>query len=194
MPFTQDDDVIEAFTPDRSDDPFRERVLPRGSGSSENLVDPHSLKPRAEDSTVGPISIPDQIPWRGLPWKRFPDLLRDPSRCGVRGYAEMHDAATLVVQDDEHEQEPKRSSRYDEEIDRRQTAHMVPKECPPGLRWRLRVPDHVLGDSGLTDLDPKLEKFAVDARCAPQRVFPRNAPDQCPDLRRDWRAASSPWA
>ncbi len=77
MPFTQGNDVIEAFTPDRSDDPFRERVLPRGSGSGENLVDPHSLKPRAEDgTTVGTISIPDQIPRRGLPWKRFPDLLR----------------------------------------------------------------------------------------------------------------------
>ncbi len=48
-------------------------------------------------------------------------------------------------------------------------------------------------DSGLTDPDPKLEKFAVDARCAPQRVSPRHAPDQCPDLPRDWRAASSPW-
>ncbi len=99
----------------------------------------------------------------------------------------------LMTQDDEHEQEPKRSSRHDEEIDRRQTGHMVPNERLPSLRWRLRVPDHVLGDSGLTDLDPKLEKFAVDARCAPKRVLPRHAPDQCPDLRRDWRAASSPW-
>ena len=39
----------------------------------------------------------------------------------------MYDATALVVQDDEHEQEPKRSSRYDEEIDGRQTAHMVLK-------------------------------------------------------------------
>ena len=117
MPFTQDDDVVEAFTPDRSDDPFRVRVLPRGSGSGKGLVDPHGLKPRAEDSTVGPISIPDQVPRRGLPWKRVPDLLRDPQRCGVRGYAEMHDAAALVVQDDEHEQEPKGGGRHNEKID-----------------------------------------------------------------------------
>ncbi len=111
----------------------------------------------------------------------------------MRGYAEMHDATALVVQDDEHEQEPKRGSRHDEEIDRRQTTDVVLQEYPPGLRWPFRVPNHVLGDSGLTDLDPKLEKFAVEARCAPQRVLPRHAPDQCPDLRRDWRAASSPW-
>ncbi len=81
------------------------------------------------------------------------------------------------VQDDEHEQEPKRSRRYDEKIDRRQASDVVLKECPPGLRWRLRVPGHVLGDSGLTDFDPKLEEFAMDARCAPQRVLPRIAPD-----------------
>ncbi len=35
-----------------------------------------------------------------------------------------------------------------------------------------------VGDSSLTDLDPKLEKFAVDARCAPQQILPRYAPDQ----------------
>ena len=29
VPFTRDDDVIEAFTPDRSDDAFRVGVLPR---------------------------------------------------------------------------------------------------------------------------------------------------------------------
>jgi len=103
----------------------------------------------------------------------------------------MHDAPALVVQDDEHEQEPKRSSRYNEEIDGRQAAHMVAAECLPGLRRRLRVSDHVLGNSGLTDLDPKLEKFAVEARCAPQWVLPRHAPDQCSDFRREWRAASS---
>ena len=67
MPFTQDNDVIEAFTPDRSDNTFRVGALPRGSGGGENLVDPHSLKSRAEDGAVGPISIPDQIPRRGLP-------------------------------------------------------------------------------------------------------------------------------
>ncbi len=69
---------------------------------------------------------------RGLPWKRFPDMLRRPWRCGVRGYAEMHNATAFVAQYDEHEQELKRGGRHDEEIDRRQTAHMVPKEYPPG--------------------------------------------------------------
>ena len=55
MPFTQDNDVIEAFTPDSSDDAFRQGDF----GGGENLVDPHSLKPRAKDGTVGSISIPD---------------------------------------------------------------------------------------------------------------------------------------
>ena len=105
----------------------------------------------------------------------------------------MHNATAFVVPYDEHEQEPERGGRHDEKIDGRQTAHMVPKECPPALRWRLRVPDHVFGNSGLTDLDPKLEKFAMDAWRAPRRILPRHAPDQCSDLGTDWRAASSPW-
>ncbi len=39
----------------------------------------------------------------------------------------MHHAMAPLVQHDKHQQEPKRGSRHDEEIDRRQTTHMVPK-------------------------------------------------------------------
>ncbi len=54
----------------------------------------------------------------------------------VHGDAEMHDATTLVVQDDEHEQEPKRSSRHNEKTPIRQTGHMVPK--PTWFRSNVR--------------------------------------------------------
>ncbi|NIA71362.1 hypothetical protein HBA54_22455 [Pelagibius litoralis] len=168
MPFTEDNNVIGTFAPDGADHPFNVEILPRRSWGGENLFDSHAPKPRDKDGTIGPLSISDQILWRGLPGEGFADLLRGPIRCGVRGDAEMHDVTALVLLNDEHEQEPEGGRQYDEEIDRCQTAHMVPKECPPGLRWRLRAPGHILRDRGLTDLDPKLEKFAMDARCTPQ--------------------------
>ena len=58
----------------------------------------------------------------------------------------MHDAAALVVQDDEHQQEPKGGSRHNEKIDSRQAADVVLKECPPGLRWRRSTTGHVGGN------------------------------------------------
>src|SRR4051812_49593180 len=41
-------------------------------------------------------------------------------------------------------------------------------ECPPSLRWRPSVPDHVFGDGRLGDLEPKPEQFTMNARGTPQ--------------------------
>ncbi len=49
--------------------------------------------------------------------------------------------------------------------------------------------DHDLGRRRLTDLDPQLEQFTVDARGAPQRVLPAHSPDQIPHLRGHRRAS-----
>jgi hypothetical protein len=55
---------------------------------------------------------------------------------------------------------------------------MVAQKRPPALARRSDVPFHVLGDSGLRDLEAKLEKFAMDARRAPERVVEAHLPDQ----------------
>src|SRR5262249_2161044 len=54
---------------------------------------------------------------------------------------------------------------------RDQCLQVVVKERPPGLRRRLAVPDHVLADAGLTDVDAQLQKFAVNVRSAPEWIF-----------------------
>ncbi len=193
MAFVEDDHVVQALPPDGPDDPFDEGVLPRRARRGQHLLDAHDLDPTADYRPIHAVAIPDHVSWRCIPRECFRDLLRYPCRGRVRRHAKVHDPPTLVVEQDEHEEKAKAGGGQNEEIDGCKALRMVPQERPPRLRWRPRVPDHVFGDSGLTDLDPKLEKFAVDARCAPQRVFPRYAPDQCPDLPRDWRAASSPW-
>src|ERR1700745_2531467 len=48
---------------------------------------------------------------------------------------------------------------------------MIAQKCPPSLRWRPSAPDHVLGNSGLGDLEPELEQFTMDARSTPQWVL-----------------------
>ena len=57
------------------------------------------------------------------------------------------------------------------EINRRYSVRMIAQKCSPGLRWRPTVPDHVLGDRRLGDLEAKLEQFTVDAGHAPQSVL-----------------------
>jgi hypothetical protein len=95
--FVQDDDVIEAFASNRADDPFGIGVLPRRARSAQNLDDLHCLQSGPEYGAIGGIAIADQIAWRGVPWKRLPDLLRGPFRGWVRGNAEVQDPAALML-------------------------------------------------------------------------------------------------
>ena len=50
--------------------------------------------------------------------------------------------------------------------------------------------DHVLADAGLTDVNAKLEKFAVNARSAPKGILAAHPEDQFSGLLRDRRAAA----
>ena len=45
-----------------------------------------------------------------------------------------------------------------------------------------RSSPHVLGDSGLADLDPELQQLAMDARRTPERVGVAHLPDQLTNL------------
>jgi hypothetical protein len=51
------------------------------------------------------ITIANEIPRGFVPRKRLAELLGGPRRCGMRGDSHVHDAASLVRQDDQHEEE-----------------------------------------------------------------------------------------
>jgi hypothetical protein len=55
---------------------------------------------------------------------------------------------------------------------------VIAQKRPPALTRRSDVPFHVLGDSGLRDLEAELEKLAMDARRAPERVIQAHLPDE----------------
>jgi hypothetical protein len=66
---------------------------------------------------------------------------------------------------------------------------VILKEGPPGLRRRLPLADHVLGDAGLADIDAEFEQFAVDAGRSPKRIVAAHLADQFAHVFRDrWPA------
>jgi hypothetical protein len=67
-------------------------------------------------------------------------------------------------------EETKGDCWYDEKVHRGNPISMITKERPPSLRGRNPPPHHVLGHTGLADIDAKLEKLAMDPRCSPQRI------------------------
>jgi hypothetical protein len=67
-------------------------------------------------------------------------------------------------------EQPERYCRHHEQVHRGNPISMVTKERPPSLRGRNPLPHHIFGHAGLTDIDAKLEKLAMDPRCSPQRI------------------------
>jgi hypothetical protein len=51
----------------------------------------------------------------------------------MAGDGHVYDTATLMRQNDQHEEESTRGGRYDEEIGRRDLADVISQECPPCL-------------------------------------------------------------
>jgi len=83
-----------------------------------------------------------------------------------------------MAHDQKCKQTLKRHGRNQAKVDRRNRVRMVAQECPPCLRWRSSVFDHVREDGRLRDVEAKLEELAVDARGAPQPVLFVHLPDE----------------
>ena len=61
---------------------------------------------------------------------------------------------------------------------------MIIKERAPGLRRRLRAPNHVQRYRSFADVNAELEQFAVDARSAPAWIGEAHLADQRPQVTR----------
>ena len=79
------------------------------------------------------ITIANEIPRDLVPRKRLAELLGGPCRRGMGGDGHVHDAATLVRQDDQHEEQSIRGGGHDEEIGGRDLADMIREKRAPRL-------------------------------------------------------------
>jgi hypothetical protein len=107
--------MIETLASHGADDAFRVCVLPRGAWSGEDLMDAHSDR-RLSDPRERVITIANEIPRGLVPRKRLTELLGGPRRRGMSGDRHVHDAATVMRQNDQHEEESTRGGGHDEEI------------------------------------------------------------------------------
>jgi hypothetical protein len=57
MALVEDDEVIQAFPADRSDQTLSIRVLPRRSRRGDNFRDPHRSNPMAECRAIGFVAV-----------------------------------------------------------------------------------------------------------------------------------------
>ena len=70
----------------------------------------------------------------------------------------------------------KAQRRNDQKLYRCNAIGVIVQKRLPTLRRRSSAPEHVLCDGRLRDREAKFQKFAMDARRAPKRVFFTHAP------------------
>jgi len=95
-------------------------------------MDAHSDR-RLSDPRERVITIANEIPRDLVPRKRLAKLLGGPRRRGMGGDRQVHDAATLMRQNDQHEEESTGGGRHDEEIGGGDLADMIREKRAPRL-------------------------------------------------------------
>src|SRR5260221_704833 len=81
----KDDEVIQAFSTDRADEPFGMAILPSRTWRGRVVADAHGSKTTTGCWPVRPVAIPKQIARRLIPGECLGDLARDPFRSRIRG-------------------------------------------------------------------------------------------------------------
>ena len=120
--------MVQAFRPNRSDDAFDIRILPRGTWCNEHLLNPESVDEAREISTVDAVAVTDQVPRCSVPGERLDELLSGPLRRGVFGYVGMQDSPSVVGQHQEHEENVELNGGDGEEVDGDQVFEVIIEE------------------------------------------------------------------
>src|ERR1700738_100694 len=83
MRLAQDDEMVHALAPDRSDQPFGKAILPRRGWCGRLVPDAHGAQSACDDAAVDPIPIANEILRGVVPRKRLGYLTRNPFRSRV---------------------------------------------------------------------------------------------------------------
>src|SRR6202023_1188812 len=190
MRLAQDNDVVQALAPDRSDQPFGKAVWPRRGWCGRPVPDAHGAQSACDDAAIDPIPIADEVARSLIPRKCLRDLTCNPFGRGICGDVDPDEVSAVEPDDDERIEQVETDSWNNEQVHGGNVRRVVTQEGSPALAGWPPSFDHILGDARLRDLKPELEQFAVDARRAPKRIFDAHPPDQCAQLLVDLRSPS----
>src|SRR5262245_27589353 len=183
------DDIVQTLTTDTADDPLTVGILPWTAWRNLHFFDAHVLDALLKMLTVDRVAVSQQVPWGCIPGKRLDDLLGGPLCCWMFGDVDMHDAATLVRQHDEHEEHLACGGWDGEEITGHEVLDMVVQERFPCGRGRLTDLWPILLHCRFGNIDAKVRQLPDNARRAPSRIRLPHILDQLADLSRDGRSS-----
>ena len=139
MPFAKDNHVVDAFPPDRPNQPLRLSVLPRRPRGYRPISDAHGANTPNKWLTIGSVAVTDEITGSLVPSAGLSELPGDPFRGWMRGGPQPHKPAPIMPQDQQTIQQtiekPERNRRHHEQGHRGDAIRMVMRH---GLSVRVR--------------------------------------------------------
>src|SRR6266849_4743476 len=97
----EDDNVIQTFAADRTNETLDVRVLPGGPRSSDDLLDAHRPHTIAESGTIRFVPVSKQIARRSIPGKGLGHLAGKPVLRGILGDVEVNDPSAVKPEHDQ---------------------------------------------------------------------------------------------
>src|SRR5712691_1521860 len=128
----EDDNVIQTFAADRTDETLDVRVLPGGPRSSDDLLDAHRPHTIAESGTIRFVPVSKQIARRSIPGKGLGHLAGKPVLRGILSDIEVNDPSAVKPEHDQGIEKLERRGDNDKHVDRRNVGQVILQEAPPG--------------------------------------------------------------
>jgi hypothetical protein len=139
MHFAQNHDLIQAFSPDRADQPLHMPILPRRPRCGWSIPDAHRPESVSDDGPIGTVSVADEVSGCLFPWEGLGDLTGDPFRRRVASDVGPDQAASLKMDNRQPIEQLEADGRNDERIASRDVRGVIAKEGLPGLATVARV-------------------------------------------------------
>ena len=99
MRLAEDNDMVEAITSDRADEPLRISILPWRAWRDRPIPNTHRPHALNEPGAVNTVPITDHVSRRIPPAKRLSDLLRNPFGGRMRGHSQPKKLPASMQQD-----------------------------------------------------------------------------------------------
>src|SRR5262245_54359711 len=95
--FAQDDNMVKAIPPDRSDQPLRISVLPWRTSRDRAVTDAHRSHAADEGWAIGAITVANEIAWCLSPAVSLSQLSSNPVRGRMGGHTDPEQLSTAML-------------------------------------------------------------------------------------------------
>ena len=170
MPLAEHDDMLQALASHRADEPLDEGVLPGAVRRREDFTDPHPLDSLPKPLAVDGVAIAQEIGRRGGVREGVDDLLGGPGGGGMLRDVEVKDAAAVVGENDQDEEDAQAGRGHREEVEADEVSDVIGEERSPRLGGRAAPRREQPGDGAFGHRDAELEELGMDSRGTPEGI------------------------